>query len=149
MAIDDSGLEEAEAAHAGALVKQPVVNPFATITLPLLSKLHTRLIHGTTLELSFHLSVKARVRLIAKRHKRVVSSTSSHVFPAGNHNLLLRLNVHSWPTKLDLQTHALAPLKTTSTRESSSSTDTVASSLAFPRARGLLQAGLLGSDLEP
>jgi hypothetical protein len=147
LAFDDSGLEEAEAAHASSLVKQPVVNPFATITLPLLSKLHTRLIHGTTLELSFHLSVKARVRLIAKRHKRVVSSTSNHVFHAGNHSLLLRLNVHSWPTKLDLQTHALAPLRTTSTRESSSSTDTVASSLAFPRARGLLQAGLLGSDL--
>jgi hypothetical protein len=147
--IDDSGLEEAEAARASALVKQPTVNPFATITLPLLSKLRTRLIHGTTLQLSFHLSVKARVRLIAKRHKRVVSSTPSRVFAAGNHSLLLRLNVHSWPTKLDLQTHALAPLKTTSTRESNSSTDTVTSSLAFPRARGLTQAGLLGSDLLP
>jgi hypothetical protein len=147
--IDDSGIEEGEAAHTSAPVKLAVVNPFATVTLPLLSDVHTKLVHGTTLELSFHLSVKARVRLIAKRRKSVVASTSTHTFQAGNRSLLLRLDVHRWPTKLNLQTRALAPLKTASTQESSSSTDTVTSSLAFPNAHGLAQDGLLGSGLLP
>jgi hypothetical protein len=144
--IDDSGLEEGEAAHPSALPKPATVNPFALVTVPLLSSVHSRLVHGTTLDLSFHLSVKARVRLLAKRYGSVVASTPASVLKSGNHSLMLHLNIHRWPTKLDLQTHALAPLKTTSTRESSSSTDTVTSSLSFPDTGGLLQAGLLGSD---
>jgi hypothetical protein len=147
--VDDSGLEEGEAAHPAALVKQTVVNPFATVTVPLLSNVHTRLVHGSTLEMSFHLSVKARVRLLAKRHTRLVASTAARTFQAGNRSLSLKLNIHRWPTKLNLQTHALAPLKTTSTRESSSSTDTVTSSLEFPDTRGALQVGLFGSDPLP
>jgi hypothetical protein len=147
--IDDSGLEEGEAAHPSTLPKPVAVNPFATVTLPLLSSVHSRLVHGTTLELSFHLSVKARVRLLAKRHGSVVASTPMSILKAGNHSLMLHLNVHRWPTKLDLQTHALAPLKTTSTRESSSSTDTVTSSLAFPNSGALSHAGSLGSGELP
>jgi hypothetical protein len=147
--IDNSGIEEGEAAHPAAPVKLAAVNPFATVTLPLLSNVHTKLVHGTTLELSFHLSVKARVRLLAKRRKSVVASTSTHTFQAGNRSLLLRLDAHHWPTKLDLQTHALAPLRTASTQESGSSTNTVTSSLVFPNTRGLLQDGLLGSGRLP
>ena len=37
------------------------------VQLPLLSHVHSRLIKHTTLELSFHLAVKARLRLLAKR----------------------------------------------------------------------------------
>jgi hypothetical protein len=123
---------------------------FATVTVPLLSDLHTRLLHGTTLELSFRLSVKARVRLLAKRHSTVVASTAIRTLKAGNRSLLLQLNIHRWPTKLALQTHALAPLRTVSTRESGAETDTVSSSLAFPNTRGLSHAaGLLGSGLLP
>ncbi|HEY4810913.1 MAG TPA: hypothetical protein VIH71_07645 [Solirubrobacteraceae bacterium] len=147
--IDDSGIEEGEAAHTSALVKPAVVNPFATVTVPLLSNVHSRLIHGTTLELSFHLSVTARVRLLAKRHKSVVASTRAEVLKAGNRSLLLRLDIHRWPTKLNLQTHALAPLKTTSTRESNSSTNTVTSSLSFPNTGAWARAGFLGSDQLP
>ena len=36
---------------------------------------------------------------------------------AGNRKLLLRLNRSEWPTKLSLQTHALAPLPTTTVKE--------------------------------
>jgi hypothetical protein len=73
-------------------------------------------VHRTTLELRFHLAVRARVRLIARRRRRVVASTPAHIFDAGNRKLLLRLSLHNWPTKLDLETHALAPLPTVSTR---------------------------------
>jgi hypothetical protein len=142
-----SGLEESPPPPP---VKPVLMEPFATVTLPLLSNIHARLVHGSTLQLSFHLSVVARLRLIAKRHMKVVARTSSRTFKAGNRSLLLKLNVHQWPTKLSLQTHALAPLKTVSTRESSSSTDTVSTSLSFPNTRQLLDGGsLLGSGLLP
>ncbi len=60
--------------------------------VPLLSHLHSRLIHGSTLELSFHLAVKARMRLLAKRRRSVVASTPTRTLAAGNRRLLLRLN---------------------------------------------------------
>jgi hypothetical protein len=147
--VDDSGIEETRPSQPGAAVKAVPTNQFATVTVPLLSDLHTRLVHGTTLELRFHLSVKATVRLLAKRHAKVVASTATRTLTAGDRSLLLRLDIHRWPTKLDLQTHALAPLKTVSTRESGAETDTVTSSLAFPDTRGLLQSGLLGSGSLP
>jgi hypothetical protein len=145
----ENSAEQAEASHASALVKPAVVNQFATVKLPLLSDIHSRLIHHTTLDLSFNLSVKARIRLLAKRHGSVVASTAARVLQAGHRSLLLLLNIHRWPTKLSLQTHALAPLKTASTLESNSNTDTVTSSLAFPNARGVSQTGLLGSGWLP
>jgi hypothetical protein len=80
------------------------------VQLPLLSRLHSKLIHHTTLQLSFHLAVKARVRLLAKRHGRLVASTRTLTLKAGSRTLSLGLNPRSWPTKLSLQTHALAPL---------------------------------------
>lgn len=140
--IDDSGLEEGAPSREGVLKPVPA-DPFASVAVPLLSNLRTRLIHRTTLELRFHLSVKARVRLIAQRRRRVVARTPSSTMNAGNRKLLLRLDVHRWPTKLDLQTHALAPLKTTSTRETGSSTNSVSTSLAFPNTAALLESGLL------
>ncbi len=108
--------------------------------VPLLTKVHSRLVDGSTLELTFHIAVKARVRLLAKRHGSTVASTPSRTFAAGSRKLLLRLNPHHWPTKLDLQTHALASLPTVSDR--SPSVETVTTSLAFP-AKLPLTAGSL------
>lgn len=139
---DTSGLEEARPpSESFSQLTQTTVNPFASVTLPLLSHMHSRLLHGTTLQLSFHLAVKARVRLLAKRHNAVVASTPTRTLSAGNRSLLVRLNVRRWPTKLDLQTHALAPLPTVSTRESN--TTTVSTSLAFPNTRAFDPSGLL------
>jgi hypothetical protein len=91
-------------------------------SVPLLSHVRTRLVRGTTLELSFHLAVRARVRLIAKRKRRVVASTAMRTLSAGNRKLLLKLNVKNWPTKLDLQTHALEALPTVSLRGAATTT---------------------------
>ena len=57
------------------------------------------------------------MRLLAKRKKKLVASTPMRTLAAGNRKLLLRLNPRSWPTKLDLQTHALAPLPTVTVKE--------------------------------
>jgi hypothetical protein len=146
--VDDSGLTESRTGQEKPSVA-PVVEPFALVSLPLLSHERTRLRHGTELEFSFHLAVKARVRLLAERRHSVVASTPTRTLKAGNRSLLLRLNVKRWPTKLDLQTHALAPLPTASTRENSGATDTVSYSLAFPETHALVGSGLLGSGLLP
>ncbi len=93
-------------------------------TVPLISKITTRLVHGTTLEMRFHLSVKGKLRLLAKRRKKVVASTPWRTFAAGNRKLLLRLERQRWPTELKLMEKPLAPLKTISVRSSNSDTFT-------------------------
>lgn len=113
--IDDSGLPEGPPPY-GKVVGEPATTTSETrVPVALLSHLRSRLIHGSMLELRFHLAVKARVRLVAKRHTRVVAATPMRILDAGNRRLLLALDRRRWPTKLGLQTHALAPLPTTST----------------------------------
>jgi hypothetical protein len=147
--VDDSGLTESRSGLEGVRVEPVPEEQFARVSLPLLSHERTRLRHGTELELSFHLAAKARVRLLAERHHSVVASTPTRTLNAGNRSLLLHLNAKRWPTKLDLQTHALAPLPTASTRENNSATNTVTYSLSFPNTRKLAGWGLLGSGLLP
>jgi hypothetical protein len=113
---DDSGLR-AELPSTG-VIESPPPPPEVRIPVALLTHLHARLVHGTTLELRFHLAVKTRIRLIAKRHNRVVAHTAMLTMQAGNRRLLLSLDRNRWPTKLVLQTHALVSLPTESTRSS-------------------------------
>jgi hypothetical protein len=80
------------------------------VPVALLTNVRSRLLGRTTLELRFHLAVEARVRLVAKRKATVVASTPNRTLAGGDRRLLLRLSRRKWPTKLDLQTHALAPL---------------------------------------
>ena len=81
------------------------------------------------------------MRLIAERRRKVVAATRTSTLKAGNRSLLLRLDVRQWPTKLNLKTHPLAPLPTTSTSEPGVST--VSTSLAFPKFSSLLGSGEL------
>ena len=113
---DTSGLVEAPPDY-GAFAETKGAPVETKIQAALLSDEHSRLLHGSTLELRFHLAVKARVRLLAKRRKQLVASTPTRTLAAGNRKLLLRLNPHEWPTKLSLQTHALAPLPTSTVKE--------------------------------
>lgn len=112
---DDSGELPTTLAKPGLIVIPEV--PETKVREALLSDIHSRLRRGTTtLELSFHLAVKASVQLIAKRKQRVVAKTPTRTFAGGARKLLLTLNRHAWPTKLDLKTHALAQLPLVSTR---------------------------------
>jgi hypothetical protein len=111
---DTSGLTEAQILKPG-LIEIPTTNE-SKVRAPLLTNLHSRLVHGTTLELRFKLAVKARVKLIAKRKKKIVASTPVRTFASGNRKLLLALNRRRWPTALKLQTHALELLPLVSTR---------------------------------
>ncbi len=145
--VDDSGLNESRSGLEGVRVEPVAEEPFARVALPLLSHERTRVRHRTELEFSFHLATEARIRLIAKRHGKIVASTPTRTLQAGNRSLLLRLNLKRWPTKLELKTHALGPLPTASTRENSAATNTVSYSLSFPRASALLAAAPLGFGL--
>jgi hypothetical protein len=134
--VDSSGLVE-EPPNYGPEAGIPTPEPAATVTLALLSDMHTRLRHRTTLELTFKLTVKARVRLLAKRHGRIVASTAQRTLGAGRRHLVLRLDPRTWPTKLDLQTHALAPLPVVKATSPAAGNSVTTESLAFPNALGL------------
>jgi hypothetical protein len=109
------------------------------VTVPLLSHVRSRVVHGSTLQLSFHLATKARVRLLAERRHKVVARTAQETMKAGNRKLELKLDPKRWPTKLNLQTHALAPLPTETT--ASPNLNTVSTSLVDPNR--LLSSGLV------
>jgi hypothetical protein len=133
---DTSGLGEAPLLSQAI---QPEIQQPASISLPLVSHVHVRLVHRSTLELSFELAVRARVRLLARRRRSIVASTHVLTLGAGRRKLTLRLNPHRWPTKLDLQARPLAPLPTVSTR--GAAVETVGTTLAFPRPGELLGTG--------
>ncbi|HXM86773.1 MAG TPA: hypothetical protein VN889_03975 [Solirubrobacteraceae bacterium] len=111
---DDSGELSASASKPKLIVIPEV--PEAKVHEALLSNIHSRLVKGTTLELRFHLAVKARVQLIARRKQETVAKTAARTFASGNRKLLLALDRQKWPTALDLKTHALAQLPLISTR---------------------------------
>lgn len=112
---DTSGLTE-EQPEIEVFHEEKAKETEARVTVPLVSGLHSSLVHGDTLKLSFHLAVKARVRLVAKRRRSVIAKTPMRTLKAGNRFVLLRLDPRRWPTALSLQTHALAPLPTVSSR---------------------------------
>jgi hypothetical protein len=126
--IDDSGLPGEH--PSGAPIEAPPAATEARTPVALLTHIRARVLHGTTLELRFHLAVKARLRLIAKRRNRVVGKTRAVTLAGGDRRLLLRLDPHRWPTKLTLESHALAPLPTESTR--SANVGTLSTGIAFP-----------------
>lgn len=115
---DDSGLLGEPPPSLGSLLETSTSTIESKVTVPLLTNLHTRIMHGNTLELRFHLAVRARIRLLAKRRNKLVASTPMSTLAAGTRKLLLRLNPHDWPTKLSLQTHPLAPLPTVTVKKS-------------------------------
>jgi len=139
---DDSGLLGEVPPVPGLLVEMSSPPAESRVAVPLLTHVRTRLVHGTTLQVSFHLAVKARVRLLAKRGTKVVAQTGTRTFAAGDRKLLLRLDRRRWPNKLKLETHALAKLPTVST--TSAGVGTVGTGFASLKRTPLLSgSGLL------
>lgn len=59
---------------------------------------------GRTLTVSFRLSRRAKVQLIAQRGKKVVGKTKYRTLKAGQRKLTLKLNAKRWPTRLRFRT---------------------------------------------
>ncbi len=70
---------------------------------PLLKRIRSRL-HGLRLIVSFTLTRRARVGLLAKRGGRTVARTPSHVLTPGRRKLSLRLSRERYPTRLAFKT---------------------------------------------
>jgi hypothetical protein len=88
----------------------PQVETAPMMKEPLVLRLHSRVIHRYTLQLSFTLAAAAHVQLLARRDARVVARTPRKLLKAGKIRLSLRLDPRRWPTKLDLQAIPLHPL---------------------------------------
>jgi hypothetical protein len=89
-----------------------VQTPTMLTRKPLVTDVSSRVVRRYTLELSFRLTVKARVQLLASRRRRRVAQTPVKTLKAGKHTLMLRLNPHSWPNKLNLKAIPLEALPT-------------------------------------
>jgi len=70
---------------------------------PLLRRVKSQL-HGLRLTVSFTLTRRARVRLLAKRGGRTVAETPARVFAPGRRSLSLQLSRDSYPTRLAFKT---------------------------------------------
>jgi hypothetical protein len=116
---DDSLANQAPAPVAPPPPPPPL--PQVLANAPVVEGVHTHVLHGNELELSFKLVAEAHVQLIAKRGSHVVAKTPREVLKAGKRKLLLRLNPHRWPNKLALNATALHPLTVTSPGASSGS----------------------------
>jgi hypothetical protein len=89
----------------------PVVTPTTgttpgltgTVKKALVSNVRTHLSKGDVLELTFTLSGKAHVQLLASRHGSVVARSRRETLRKGVHTLKVMLDPKRWPTKLDLR----------------------------------------------
>ncbi len=103
-----SDTQPEEELEAKAEPKENVKKPGKHV--PLISGVRSRVLAGGTLELTFRLAVKARVRLVAMNGKRIVAATPQRTLHAGRRSLRLKLNRRHWPKHIELETHPLAPL---------------------------------------
>lgn len=74
---------------------------------PLLEHVKSEFRHHRTLVISFTLTAKAHVQLIAKRKRKVVAKTRKETLSPGRHELSLTFNPLQWPTKLSFEAHPL------------------------------------------
>ncbi len=96
--VDDSQLF-APAPVEDAKAKEARIRKLA----PLLKRIRSRL-QGLALTVSFTVTRRARVALIAKRGGRTVARTPKRTFGPGRHSLLLHLSRDRYPTKLAFDT---------------------------------------------
>jgi hypothetical protein len=89
-----------------------VQTPKTFTSKALVTGVSSHVVHRDMLELSFTLTVKAHVQLLASRKNRGVAHTALETLKAGKHTLTLRLNTRKWPTKLDLKATPLEALPT-------------------------------------
>jgi hypothetical protein len=82
----------------------PVREPKAR---PLYTHLKQKVVDETILQLTFDLTARAHVQLIAKEGKKVVAKTARMTLEKGHHRIRLQLDPKHWPTHLSFQVHRL------------------------------------------
>jgi hypothetical protein len=102
--VDDS-LANQQLLPAPSAPSSPTASSPAAVkhTRALVTHVKSRFLHRRVLVISFTLSARAHVQLIARRAKRVVAKTRDESLHPGNHRLSLALNPKSWPTALQFK----------------------------------------------
>lgn len=103
--LDDSLANQAPPAPSGAPEQTPTkaVKVHRKKAKPLVEHVESKLLHRRVLVLSFMLTARAHVQLIARRSHRVVASTRRESLRRGSHSLELSLNPAHWPTGLQFK----------------------------------------------
>jgi hypothetical protein len=97
-----------EAQAPPATAAQPKQAVSVQKTRPLLEHVKSKFRHRRTLVISFTLTAKAHVQLIARRKRQVVAKTRRETLKPGRHTLSLTFDPARWPTKLAFEAHPLA-----------------------------------------
>jgi hypothetical protein len=101
--------------------------PKAKKAKPLVKDVRSRFLRHRTLVITFTLTAKAHVQLIARAKGRVVAKTPREALRAGMHRLSLTLDPARWPEKLQFEAKPVgASAPSVGSEGSSSSGDTVA-----------------------
>jgi hypothetical protein len=100
--------------------------PKAKKAKPLVKDVKSKFLHHRTLVISFMLTAKAHVRLVARKRGQVVAKTRIESLRAGSHRLSLTLDPARWPTKLQFEAKPIgASAPSGAGSESSNSGDTI------------------------
>jgi hypothetical protein len=93
---------------------------------PLVKDVKSKFLDHRTLVISFTLTARAHVQLIARKDKRIVAKTSDESLRPGAHRLSLSLDPARWPNKLQFQAKPIgASAPSGGGSESSDSGDTI------------------------
>jgi len=102
-AEDDSLANQKAASEPQAPPPPPAPPAKVRRAKPLLSRVKSAFHHHRVLVVSFTLSARARVQLIARRRRHVVAKTRAHLMPPGRHSLSLAFNRAHWPTGIQFE----------------------------------------------
>jgi hypothetical protein len=106
---EDDSLANLQPLTEPAPTAAPAVRPPAIVPAQkkaLVAHVHTHLLKGDVLELTFTLTGSAHVQLLGIRHGKVVTRTRRETLRKGSHTLKLKLSRSQWPTKLSLRATA-------------------------------------------
>jgi hypothetical protein len=126
-AEDDSLANQQPAPAPTAPPAEPSApTPKAKRAKPLVKDVKSKFLHHRTLVITFKLTAKAHVQLIARDRKQIVAKTRNESLRAGSHRLSLTLDPARWPTKLQFEAKPIgASAPSGAGMESSESGDTI------------------------
>jgi len=126
-AEDDSlANQQPPAAPTAPLAPSPVLPPKVKKGKPLVKDIKSSFLHHRVLVISFTLTARANVQLIARRKTQIVAKTRVKSMKPGLHRLSLALNPARWPTKLQFEAKpAVASTPSKGSGGSSGSGDTI------------------------
>ena len=123
--IDDSLANQQAPPPPPVVTESAPTQPVVIKSKRLVKNVKSRLLHHRTLVISFMLTARAHVQLIARRDGKIVAKTPREELRSGRHDLSLALDPRHWPTKLQFEAKPIGASSSTGSEETSNSGDTV------------------------